>query len=128
MTAHLSGECIWRTSPIPWLSVALQGPGRRRSFRKLSKAYLPAKNYTFIARGRRWTASRPFWSPRTGYTGEDGFEIYCGSADAPALWNKLLTAGKDGALPCGLGARDTLRLEAGMPLYGHELSRRDQPL
>ncbi len=56
---------------------------------------------------------------RTGYTGEDGFEIYLDAAAAPALWNDL---GAAGAVPCGLAARDTLRLEAGMPLYGHELS------
>ena len=60
---------------------------------------------------------------RTGYTGEDGFELYCAPADAPALWDALLEAGEPfGLIPCGLGARDTLRLEAAMPLYGHELS------
>ena len=56
---------------------------------------------------------------RTGYTGEDGFEIYCGNDAAPIIFEKLL---QSGAVPCGLGARDTLRLEASMPLYGHELS------
>ncbi|HWH96753.1 MAG TPA: glycine cleavage system aminomethyltransferase GcvT [Pseudolysinimonas sp.] len=56
---------------------------------------------------------------RTGYTGEDGFELYLDAAVAPALWNELVRAG---AVPCGLAARDTLRLEAGMPLYGHELA------
>ena len=66
---------------------------------------------------------------RTGYTGEDGFEIYCAAADAPALWEKLLAAGKDeGLIPCGLGARDTLRLEAAMPLYGHEMDEDVTPL
>ena len=59
---------------------------------------------------------------RTGYTGEDGVGLYCADADAPALYRAVLEAGKEyGLLPCGLGARDTLRLEAGMPLYGHEL-------
>ena len=59
---------------------------------------------------------------RTGYTGEDGFELACDRADGPALWDALLTAGGDDpALPCGLAARDTLRLEAGLPLHGHEL-------
>ena len=66
---------------------------------------------------------------RTGYTGEDGFELYCANADAPALWNALLEAGKDdGLIPCGLGARDTLRLEAAMPLYGHEMDDTVSPL
>ena len=60
---------------------------------------------------------------RTGYTGEDGVELYCASEDAVKLWNALLEAGEEnGLIPCGLGARDTLRLEAGMPLYGHEMN------
>ncbi len=59
---------------------------------------------------------------RTGYTGEDGFELYVAPRDAAALWAALLEAGRDDGLkPAGLGARDTLRLEAGMALYGHEL-------
>jgi aminomethyltransferase len=61
---------------------------------------------------------------RTGYTGEDGFEIYVPNVDAPALWEALLEAGEgSGLVPAGLAARDSLRLEAGMPLYGNELSR-----
>jgi aminomethyltransferase len=66
---------------------------------------------------------------RTGYTGEDGFEIYLPWQAAEALWNALLEAGKDdGLLPAGLGARDTLRLEARMALYGHELDAETTPL
>ncbi|ACL38536.1 glycine cleavage system T protein [Pseudarthrobacter chlorophenolicus A6] len=62
---------------------------------------------------------------RTGYTGEDGFEIYAGNLEAAALWEALLAAGEgSGLIPAGLAARDSLRLEAGMPLYGNELSRR----
>ena len=58
----------------------------------------------------------------TGYTGEDGVEIYTPMEDAPKVYEALMAAGKDeGLIPCGLGARDTLRLEAGMPLYGHEM-------
>lgn len=65
---------------------------------------------------------------RTGYTGEDGFEIYVASKYAPAIWNLLLENGKeDGLIPCGLGARDTLRLEAAMPLYGHEMNDEISP-
>jgi aminomethyltransferase len=60
---------------------------------------------------------------RTGYTGEDGFEIFCTVDDAPRVWKALLEAGESqGLKPAGLGARDTLRLEAGLPLYGHELT------
>lgn len=66
---------------------------------------------------------------RTGYTGEDGFEIYMEPADATAVWNALMEAGKNyGILPIGLGARDTLRLEMGYPLYGHELSEKLTPI
>ncbi|HEV2662688.1 MAG TPA: glycine cleavage T C-terminal barrel domain-containing protein, partial [Ktedonobacteraceae bacterium] len=66
---------------------------------------------------------------RTGYTGEDGFELYCASREVVKLWKDLLTAGKDrGLLPAGLGARDTLRLEAGYCLYGHELDEQTNPL
>lgn len=65
---------------------------------------------------------------RTGYTGEDGFELFCDAAKARELWDALATAGeRHGLRPCGLGARDTLRLEAGMPLYGNELSRETNP-
>jgi aminomethyltransferase len=66
---------------------------------------------------------------RTGYTGEDGFEIYCKAEDAIGLWKAILEAGKEeGILPCGLGARDTLRFEATLPLYGQELSKDITPI
>jgi aminomethyltransferase len=65
---------------------------------------------------------------RTGYTGEDGFELSIGSEIAPAIWQAIIEQGRPfGIVPCGLGARDTLRLEAGMPLYGHELSESINP-
>ncbi|WP_372968167.1 glycine cleavage system aminomethyltransferase GcvT [Microbacterium sp.] len=73
-------------------------------------------------------AGSPLLLARTGYTGEDGFELLVKAADAPALWDALLDAGQaHGLVPAGLAARDTLRLEAGMPLYGHELSRDIKP-
>ena len=65
---------------------------------------------------------------RTGYTGEDGFELYVAAADAPRLWDALLEAGGDvGLIPCGLGARDTLRLEAGLRLYGQDMDDATDP-
>jgi aminomethyltransferase len=74
-------------------------------------------------------AGSPAVVARTGYTGEDGFELCVAWDDGPAAWDALLVAGAShGLLPCGLGARDTLRLEAGMPLYGNELDRRTTPL
>lgn len=79
-----------------------------------------------------WASARyngePLLLARTGYTGEDGFELLVHAADAPALWDALLAAGEaHGLVPAGLAARDTLRLEAGMPLYGHELSLDTKP-
>jgi aminomethyltransferase len=66
---------------------------------------------------------------RTGYTGEDGFELYCDREDTVDLWNAILEAGKeDGVIPCGLGARDTLRFEATLALYGQELTADISPL
>jgi aminomethyltransferase len=66
---------------------------------------------------------------RTGYTGELGFEVYLPRAEAARVWNALLESGaRHGLKPCGLGARDTLRLEAGMPLYGHEIDARHNPI
>ncbi|WP_018923800.1 glycine cleavage system aminomethyltransferase GcvT [Salsuginibacillus kocurii] len=66
---------------------------------------------------------------RTGYTGEDGFEIYCAAEDAYELWEALLEAGRgEGLVPCGLGARDTLRFEARLPLYGQEITETISPL
>lgn len=71
---------------------------------------------------------RPLLIARTGYTGEDGFELYVAPDDAPALWDALLETGAGaGLIPAGLASRDTLRLEAGMPLYGHELSEQIFP-
>ena len=125
ITEHLSGECTMENISDSVAQVALQGPKAEAILSKLSKT-IPSGNCTFIAEGD--VDGIKAIVSRTGYTGEDGFEIYCGSADAPALWNKLLEAGKDeGLIPCGLGARDTLRLEAGMPLYGHELSAEINP-
>lgn len=71
----------------------------------------------------------PLLIARTGYTGEDGFELLIGNDNAAALWDAVTTAGEPlGLTPCGLAARDSLRLEAGMPLYGHELSRETRPV
>ena len=88
---------------------------------------LPAKYYSFKENvdvgGIRCLVSQ------TGYTGEFGYEIYCPAEKGVQLWNMLMEAGKEiGLMPCGLGARDTLRLEAAMPLYGHEMDETITPL
>ena len=104
--------------------LALQGPRALETLQKLTKVDLAAiKNYWF-AWGQ--VAGVPnVLIARTGYSGEDGFEVYL-PADEPTtvkIWNELLAAGEEfGIRPCGLGARNTLRLEAGMSLYGHEIS------
>ena len=104
--------------------LALQGPRALETLQKLTKVDLPAiKNYWFA-----WgtVAGVPnVMIARTGYSGEDGFEMYLPADDATTvkMWHALMEAGEEfGIRPCGLGARNTLRLEAGMSLYGHEIS------
>jgi aminomethyltransferase len=104
--------------------IAVQGPRALETLQKLTKVDLAAiRNYWF-AFGELCGIPNVLIS-RTGYSGEDGFEVYI-PADVPTterVWAALLDAGAEfGILPCGLGARNTLRLEAGMPLYGHEIS------
>ncbi len=107
--------------------IAVQGPRAAEIMARVSdEALLPQKNYTFTE--RMDVAGAACLVSRTGYTGEDGFEVYCAPADARTVWDALLSAGGDAVMPCGLGARDTLRLEASMPLYGHELSADIDPI
>jgi aminomethyltransferase len=104
--------------------IAVQGPRGLETLQKLTKVDLTAiRNYWFT-RGEVAGVADVLIA-RSGYTGEDGFEIYFPSevATTERVWSALLEAGKEfGIRPCGLGARNTLRLEAGMPLYGHEIS------
>ena len=108
--------------------LALQGPKAEEILSALAPAeVIPAKYYTAVFEAT--VADCPCILSRTGYTGEDGFEIYCAPEDALSIWSALLAEGEPkGLLPCGLGARDTLRLEAAMPLYGHEMDDRVSPL
>jgi aminomethyltransferase len=106
--------------------IAIQGPRSVEILAPITDVDLGALRYYAIAEGA--VAEIPALVARTGYTGEDGFEIFVDNARATELWDALSAAG-DGAglLPIGLGARDTLRLEAGMPLYGNELDRSTNP-
>jgi aminomethyltransferase len=105
--------------------IALQGPASPGILSSLSDT-VPQRYYTLVEKGS--VAGIPCIVSCTGYTGEQGYELYCDPADAPALWERLLEAGEGtGLVPCGLGARDTLRLEAGMPLYGHEMDETVNP-
>jgi len=107
--------------------LALQGPNAVALMRQLAGDFidqLPSFGYAETAIGGIKASFG-----RTGYTGEDGFEIFVSAAAAERLWDLMLDAGLElGIEPCGLGARDTLRLEAGLPLYGHELDEQTSPL
>lgn len=106
--------------------IAVQGPRAAEIVRAISDADLDSLKY--YASMPATVGGIDVLLARTGYTGEDGFELYCEPAQAPALWNALTEAGEEfGLLPAGLACRDTLRLEAGMPLYGHELTAETTP-
>jgi aminomethyltransferase len=106
-----------------WALLALQGPEAADLLRNLTGANLPDLRPFRFVEGE--VAGAKTLVSRTGYTGEDGFELYVSPDDAPRVWRELLEAG---ATPAGLGARDTLRLEAGMCLYGNELDPETTPL
>jgi aminomethyltransferase len=100
--------------------IAIQGPAAAGILGSLTALDLGEMKYYAGAFGE--VAGRGCWVARTGYTGEDGFEVYCHPSDAVVIWEALAAAGAPaGLVPAGLAARDTLRLEAGMPLYGNEL-------
>jgi aminomethyltransferase len=109
-----------------WALLALQGPRAVEILKRHTGQDLDAIRYYRFAEGT--LDGKPVLFSRTGYTGEDGFELYLRPEDAAAVWRLLLDSGSgDGLMPAGLGARDTLRLEAGMALYGHELDRETTP-
>lgn len=125
MKDHLTGDAVLTDISAEIAQIALQGPKAEAILRKVT-GDIPEKYYTCKfdcdVQGMRCNLSR------TGYTGEDGFEIYLSANDAEKMWELLLENGKeDGLIPCGLGARDTLRLEASMPLYGHEMDDEISP-
>jgi len=106
-----------------YAQLAVQGPRSPATLQQLTSTDLAPINYYHFVDGE--VAGVPARIARTGYTGEDGFEIYVAPAEAPGLWNKLVELG---AKPAGLGARNTLRLEAAMALYGHEIDATISPL
>ena len=104
--------------------IAIQGPKGVDLLQKLTDANLSAVKFYWVTRGTV-CGLKNILIARTGYTGEDGFEIYIPTDEATSVrvWNEILAAGKEfGVVPCGLGSRNTLRLEAKLPLYGHEIS------
>ncbi|MDD7415267.1 MAG: glycine cleavage system aminomethyltransferase GcvT [Eubacteriales bacterium] len=126
--AHKFGDVKLENQSKDWAQLALQGPKFNDVLMAAGvEGELPTKNYTF-ANGTL-VAGIPCLVSVTGYTGELGVELYCKAEDGARLHAKLMEAGKPfGLMPCGLGARDSLRFEAGMPLYGHELSKDISPL
>jgi aminomethyltransferase len=103
-----------------YTQLAIQGPRALETLQKLTTSPLAAIGYYHFIDGV--VAGTPTRIARTGYTGEDGFEIYFAPGQSERVWDDVLDAGREfGIKPCGLGARNTLRLEAGMALYGHEI-------
>jgi aminomethyltransferase len=110
-----------------YTQLAIQGPKARATLQKLTPADLASIKYYWFADGE--VAGAPARIAHTGYTGEDGFEIYIPPAESERIWNRIMEAGAGfGIKPCGLGARNTLRLEAKMALYGHEIDASISPL
>jgi aminomethyltransferase len=105
--------------------IAVQGPKAQAILEKLTGAALADLKYYAILPGK--VAGIDALIARTGYTGEDGFELFVAAGDAVAVWRAVTEAGGDDLRPAGLSARDTLRLEAGMPLYGNELTTETTP-
>ncbi|MFM9903934.1 MAG: glycine cleavage system aminomethyltransferase GcvT [Pyrinomonadaceae bacterium] len=132
ITGHHSDadNCYLTNASGDFCQIAVQGPDAVGIVQQLTETDLSAIPYYHFTEG--WVDDVESIISRTGYTGEDGFEIYAAPERAEKLWNKFLTTGsygsENGILPCGLAARNTLRLESAMSLYGHELGDDITPL
>jgi aminomethyltransferase len=126
---HLTGDVTLENLSDKTAQLAIQGPLAEKVLQKLAgETDLSGIGFFKFQQEVNLNGKKALVS-RTGYTGEDGFEVYCNSEDAVDLWRDILTAGQeDGVIPCGLGARDTLRFEAVLALYGQELSAEISPL
>ena len=138
--ANTDGDLAWMRSHLPGNGVmltdvsadtallALQGPRAVAILSRLTREPVDLIKYYWCREGVEVAGRRVIVS-RTGYTGEDGFELYAAAEDAVHLWNAVLEAGKaDGIMPAGLGARDTLRLEAGLLLHGNDMDQTTTPM
>jgi aminomethyltransferase len=117
-------NCVVENLSDDFTQIAIQGPKGVDVLQKLTDADLSAVKFYWVTRGTL-SGMKNILMGRTGYTAEDGFEIYVPSDEETSarVWREILEAGKEfGAVPCGLGARNTLRLEGKLPLYGHEIS------
>ncbi|MGG6431258.1 glycine cleavage system aminomethyltransferase GcvT [Anoxybacillus sp. D401a] len=128
LEAHVFGDVELVNISNDIAQLALQGPLAEKVLQRLTTVDLSTMKFFAFADHVDVAGIQALVS-RTGYTGEDGFELYCRAEDAQALWRAILETGKeDGVLPCGLGARDTLRFEACLPLYGQELAKDITPM
>ncbi|HEY2420962.1 MAG TPA: glycine cleavage system aminomethyltransferase GcvT [Neobacillus sp.] len=126
---HLEGDVSLKNISETTSQLAIQGPLAEQVLQKLASDTNLSDIGFFKFQQEVKLAGKIALVSRTGYTGEDGFEIYCDANDAVELWKAILNAGKEeGVLACGLGARDTLRFEANLALYGQELSPEITPL
>jgi glycine cleavage system T protein (aminomethyltransferase) len=124
INSHRGSESVdLKNVSSDYCQLALQGPDALTILQGLTDSALPEIKYYHFTEGQVDGVAAIV--SRTGYTGEDGFEVYAAADKAEQIWNKILEAGSfgsgEGVLPCGLAARNTLRLEAGMALYGHEI-------
>jgi aminomethyltransferase len=127
ISRHLEGRVDARNVSQETGLIAVQGPHAERLVGSLADVDVSAIEYYRFARGR--VAGAPTVISRTGYTGEDGFELYLPAGSAEHVWERLLTDGKPaGVAPIGLGARDTLRLEMKYALYGNDIDETTNPL
>jgi aminomethyltransferase len=127
IAAHNRFDCTVENAGARYAQIAIQGPQARATLQKLTPVDLSSIKYYWFTDGEvAGTAAR---IAHTGYTGEDGFEIYVPPGEAERIWKRVMEAGAEiGIKPCGLGARNTLRLEAKMALYGHEIDASISPL
>ncbi|WP_144552416.1 glycine cleavage system aminomethyltransferase GcvT [Bacillus sp. X1(2014)] len=129
MKQHVKGEVTLKNISNETAQLAIQGPKAERILQKLTETNLSEIGSFKFAQHVNVSGITDALVSRTGYTGENGFELYLAADQAVALWGKLIEAGsEDGLKPCGLGARDTLRLEARLALYGQELLSDISPL
>jgi aminomethyltransferase len=128
MRAHLPAGASLQDISDDTALIAVQGPQAQGVVSPLIEGLDPASLRSFAWQRARVAGIDGVVVSRTGYTGEDGVELYCDAAHAPGLWDALLEAGRGvDMLPCGLGARDTLRLEAGLRLYGQDMDEGVDP-
>jgi aminomethyltransferase len=127
IAAHNHFDAVVENAGERYAQLAIQGPKAAETLQKLTPVDLGGIKYYWFTDGE--VSSTPARIAHTGYTGEDGFEIYVPPAEAERMWQLVMDAGAEfGIKPCGLGARNTLRMESAMALYGHEIDASISPL